>query len=426
MRRPGTKFRIVGLLALVSVACKPSAEPGVVGSQPAASSPSASVVADAPTAQGSGRYLAELAEVAQLAQFVDDFCACRDRSCRHRARTRIRAISDALDEKLPKPPPEEVVAAGKRAMEPMRDCEERLFPRPGMRLPAPAKLLTTASTCDLQPTRDAVFFVTTDGALKRATFDGKTMEILPAGVIQQGWFVGKDYVYYGVQDEIRRVPYRGGRPQRVHKARWPETRLTQFAVDRTHVYWEEGLLHRKAKAGGAVVEVANAHGPLIHLAVADGHVYFSNGAILGKVPVTGGEPTVLFAESREEQPGDSKLDRPRLDLPFVERGAFLYGRTEQCGVFRVPKTGGAAAVLTQGPSPRSRYFGCAKGNHLSVGKSVLFEVATPEDEVLLEVPLNGGEPREVLSAGHTTICTIADAGSKPLIGNQYGIYKIGW
>ena len=58
---------------------------------------------------------------------------------------------------------------------------------------------------------------------------------------------------------------------------------------------------------------------------------------------------------------------------------------------------------------------------------MLFDVPTPEDELLLQVPLTGGEPQEVLSVGlYTTICTIAHLDSKPLIGAQHGIWKIGW
>jgi len=417
---------VLGLVIVGSAACKPSTDASAVGSAPVASSPSASVAPDAPTTQSSGKYAAELAEIAQLAQLVDAFCACKDRGCRHRARTRIDVIRDALSKKLPRPFPEEVMTAAKRAVQPMGDCEQRLFPPPETPLPAPAKLLARANTCNLQSTRDGVFFATGEGALKRAAFDGRVMEILPAGVLEQGFVVDKDYVYYGVQDKIRRIPIRGGRSQVFYQASWPDTRLTQFATDRTHVYWEEGILHRKAKRGGTVADIANAQGPLTCLTVADGYVYYSNGASLGKVPVTGGQPTILYPSSAERNQVDPKQDRPRLDVPFVERGAYLYGRTKQCGVFRVPKAGGDATVLTKGPSPQDRYFNCGKGNHLSVGNSVLFEVATPEDEVLLQVPLAGGEPKEILSSGHTTICAIAHWGSKPLIANNHGIYKIGW
>jgi hypothetical protein len=390
-----------------------------------AASPAASLIPDAPPDQGSGTHAAELAEVARLARLVDTYCACPDRGCRHRARTSIHAITAALREQHPKPPVAAVMTAAKRAMEPMGECDARRFPAPGRPLPAPAKRLTRASACSLQPTRDAVYFVTSEGALRRAGYNGHVIQLLPPGVIRHGWAVGKGFVYYGVQDKIRRVSIAGGRPQKVHQARWPETRLTQFAVDRTHVYWEEGLLHRKAKAGGAVADVTNVHGPLTYLAVAGGFVFYANGATLAKAPARGGQPTILLERS-PEHPADPQQDRPRLDLPFVERGAYLYGRTEQCGVFRVAKAGGAASILTQGPSPRDRYYGCSKGNHLAVGRSVLFEVATPEDEVLLEVPLAGGEPKEVLSAGHTSICAMADSGSKPLIGTEHGIYKIRW
>ena len=417
---------VVGLVTLCSAACEPSTDRATVGSRPPGSSPSVSLIPEAPTTLASSQYAGELAEVAQLAKLVDAFCACQDRGCRHRARTRIHAISDALAKKLPSPPPEQVVTAAKRAVEPMGKCEEELFPAPERPLPAPARLLARASTCTLQTTRDAVFFTTAGGALKRASFDGNVMEILPAGVLQQSWIVGRTFVYYGVQDMIRRIPVRGGRAQQIVKADWPETRLTQFALDRTHVYWEEGLLHRKPKAGGGVADIANAHGPLLHLTVSGGYVYYSNGASIGRARATGGEPTIILASSSEDNPADRKQDRPRLDLPFVGKGAYVYGRTEQCGVFRVPKTGGAASILTKGASPRDRYFGCSKGDHLSVGKSVLFEVATPEDEVLLEVPLSGGEPKEVLSAGHTTICSIEHWGSKPLVSNEHGIWRIGW
>ncbi len=417
---------VLGLATLGGGGCKPSEEPGASGSEATASSPAASVAPEIPTTQTEGKYAAQLAEVAQLARLVDTFCACQDRSCRHEARTQIQAISAALPKKLPNPPPRAVMTARQRAIEPLDECERRLFPPPGKSLPAPARRLTRSNACHLQQTRDAVYFVTNEGALRRAIYNGHVTQLLPKGVIQHGWVVGKNFVYYGVQDKIRRVSIGGGRPQQVHQARWPETLITQFAVDRTHVYWEEGVLQRKAKGGGAVAEISNVHGPLTHLTVADGYVYYSNGATIGKAPVHGGKPTTLLANPAERDEEDPKQDRPRLDLPFVERGAFLYGRTEQCGVFRVPKAGGAAGILTKGPSPRDRYFGCQKGDHLAVGRSVLFEVATPEDEVLLQVPLGGGEPKEILSAGHTTICAIDASGSRPVIGTEHGIYKIGW
>ncbi len=311
-------------------------------------------------------------------------------------------------------------------MEPMAACEARVVPATGSPLPSPARRLARGHGCSIQPTRDAVFFATPEGALRRAAINGKVVEVLPGGVLKQGWRVGKKFVYYNVDDTIRRIPLSGGRPFRVHQARWAGTDLTQFALDPWYLYWEEGLLYRKAKDGGSAIEVANVHGPLLHLLVADGYVYYSNGASLGRAPTKGGTPTILLERSSADASAPPPQDRPRLDLPFAERGKYLYGRTEQCGVFRVPKAGGSATILTKGATPRDRYYGCEQGQLLAVGKSVLFEVVTPEDDVLLEVPLAGGEPQELLTAAPRTICAMAAWGTKLLVGTELGIWRIGW
>jgi hypothetical protein len=113
-------------------------------------------------------------------------------------------------------------------------------------------------------------------------------------------------VYWGERSggTIKRVPVDGGSPTTVTSV----NTVTALAVAGTDVYFADGYLLAKAPlSGGPATTIGTAAGAEVLAVAVDGQsVYFSGDGTVWKVPLAGGPPTTLA--SNQGQPNAIAVD----------------------------------------------------------------------------------------------------------------------
>jgi hypothetical protein len=216
------------------------------------------------------------------------------------------------------------------------------------------------------------------GVTTRATVDG-FVDGLVAGGGQLAFSTGS--LLHGVAD---------GRAAVISE----ELAAPPVALHRGRVYWSDGLdLRAVPVAGGAPVVViagsgdgaAGVRDSHLTLRFADEHLYLVR---------QGDEPSLVRVDERRRietvwtHPGDDGyLDA---SLAVIGDAAYLHdGRR----LFRVPLDGGAASVLLEDPEYAFMQIWAVDG-HLVVWKR-----PGTGDELLLDVPLDGGAPETIFTGG---------------------------
>jgi hypothetical protein len=280
--------------------------------------------------------------------------------------------------------------------------------------PAPPTLVSEPA-CQLQAEAGEVFFRNTESSrLRRVSRSGvSVVEGIPSERVEH-YVVDESHVYYTAPSEkaLKRVPRAGGATTMVLRLALELTALT--ADDRYLYFSATPGIERVAKEGGAPTSVLERDSS--GLVVDADYVYTFIGDELVKVRKFGGNPTVLFnvteLRQRATKTGGDWIDSTRSEL--VEKGDFVYGRSMRCGVYGIPKAGGDPVFLV-----RSK-LECIKGNHLSVGDTVVFETDDGHAPRLFEVPLGGGEPKQIAVANRGTICSLAHDDKTVLAGVLLG------
>ncbi len=264
-------------------------------------------------------------------------------------------------------------------------------------LPGKPQQLTKDYACNVIVDGSDVFYAK-DG-LKQVPLAGGTPRTVAKG---SGYTYGVDeqFVYYSNRDGngVLKVPRAGGESMPVAKV---EGTVASLAVDRSHVYFGAAYsgLHRVSKEGGEAERIGNVF-ESTPLLIDDRYVYYygsetdSDG--LWKLPKTGGEAIQLvdIAAVRERATAANSSDWIRMVGDLAQDEKYIYGRTADCGVYRVSKNGGAPEFIVHAK--------CDVGTHVAVGESILLS----SDEQLLEAPLEGGKPRVLLDQVDV-VCSIA-------------------
>lgn len=271
------------------------------------------------------------------------------------------------------------------------------------------KVLTRAKSCNLQVEESDVYFIDAESnQLKRVALAGGEPSVLAEG----GKFaVGEKFVYFQAAGGISRVSRQGGEVSLVVEpsADAPDG-VSSHVVDKEFLYWATGAgVFRVALAGGSHEKIAEERS-VEELALDETHLYLATEQDLKMLPLGGGEPIVLL-DSGKAQEFDIRLSTAR-PTPV---GDHVYGRTMECGVFRVAKKGGAVAVLAEAHSGG----GCS-GQRLTVGKTVVFDKNLMDEEALMEVPLAGGESTVVLEE---YVCGMGHAGDALVVSIGHGDTK---
>ncbi|HEY5961441.1 MAG TPA: hypothetical protein VIV60_33010 [Polyangiaceae bacterium] len=365
--------------------------------------------------------------LSEFSRIVEETCACKNPQCAEAANAKFEAFSRRIAAAGSKP--SDAQTKGLQDLNRLRgECREKVFLAggpPSTTRPSKREVLVPAAhSCVVETNGGDTFFVDEASALKAVSLaTGKARELVPATQVRDIAVSGND-VYYVVGNAIWRVARQGGKSTLLintssQPAFGSDSTVTGLAADANFVYWSDQTgVHRIRKSGGApsnVTTAVSADGFFMD----DKSVYYFTVNELAKVPKGGGAPTKLMDSATRRKTalpnGADWLWMSRSKL--VPKGDYLYGRGSACGVFRIPKNGGAPTLLVESDAQ------CGKGLYISVGDTVVFENAGPAGTRLLEVALKGGAPVQI-TATTNDICAIAHRAKSLVVGSPPDLWKI--
>lgn len=182
------------------------------------------------------------------------------------------------------------------------------------------------------------------GAVMRVPRDGGVPTKL-AGPVDRPSSIAVDatHVYWTEAEAIARVPREGGDRETLYSGTTLAGRavLGHVILLDQRLYWSDGdtIMSAPTAGGGTPVRVARDQQAIIALAGSGDHLYWATQARLATAPVEGGAPVELAAATMTLP--------PEMGLVVDEEAVFFGGF--QGGIWRVPRGGGAAARLYQGP-----------------------------------------------------------------------------
>lgn len=155
--------------------------------------------------------------------------------------------------------------------------------------------------------------------------------------ISRGMVADATDIFWAENGGIYRVPKAGGKAALVAEAAIPDN----LVVDDTHVYWYStlaGVVSRAPKKGGAQAKVYANDQNTLHTFFVDGPDLFvsfghENAMVIQRIPKSGGAPAVVV---------DGQM--PAAD--FALDGSHVYWMTED-DIFKVPRSGGKATKVVE-------------------------------------------------------------------------------